>query len=737
MGGDRKKTGSAERELRWAERTRPGALLALIASASRSFALKFPFTPVAISSQALCLLSRSVSNANNIPHLTNFPSQLGVTALDPEQRQRNSYPGDMTVCNFYPRNACKFGDACKFEHPGSSRDAARGGGGFGGGSNNNRFGAFSGDRYRPGDNSGSSSFGGSRESKSLTFNLDKDVIQADLSKERPTYPLSCYGPGKDAPRQLIEGPVEISPEELRLRYYTLRAAGNEPTAQQEEGALNEKMQQQVKAILDDVAGAISYVQAGADVHPNRIDIAKGTASASGSMTNTTASSNTAANPFMKAPSNPFQAAAASSQPSAFGQASTPGFGKPAFGQPSNPAQTTSAFGQPSNPGQSTAAFGQPSNPGQSTSAFGQASSLGQTTSAFGQTSNPGQATSAFGQASNPGQSASPFGAASALGQKPSPFGQPSALGGAGSAFGKPAFGASGFGQPSMPGAGSAFGQTSSMGQGSAFGQPSAPGAASGFGQTNALGQKPNPFSKPGFGQSGFGQASQPGANTSPFGQQVSSGVSPFGQQASSGQSPFGQQAQQTNQPSPFGQQAQKPNPFGQPQQASTQAPAQSNPFGGTASSQTPAFGQTSKPSPFGTQQPQNNATQPAAADPFLKPQTSAAPATSTPSPSPFATQTQNQPNNPPAPAQATSQLPSIAQPTSAARPHVEGVTPDGKPIDPKDRYKEGKPEEYDGEQGRILEEIYKRVSQLGRFNDDEDIPVTPPKCEWIAPLAIL
>jgi nucleoporin NUP42 len=56
------------------------------------------------------------------------------------------------------------------------------------------------------------------------------VIQSDLTKERPIYPLSCYGPGKDAPRQLIEGPVEISPEELRFRYYTLRAAGNEPTA---------------------------------------------------------------------------------------------------------------------------------------------------------------------------------------------------------------------------------------------------------------------------------------------------------------------------------------------------------------------------------------------------------------------------------------------------------------------------------------------------------------------------
>ncbi|KAI4608677.1 hypothetical protein J4E80_008882 [Alternaria sp. BMP 0032] len=599
-------------------------------------------------------------------------------------------------------------DSCKFEHPGSARDAARGRGGFGGGSNNNRFGAFNGDRYRPGDNSGSTS---------SPFSLDKDAIQVDLTKERPIYPLSCYGPGKDAPRQLIEGPVEISLEELRSRYYTLRAAGNEPTAQQEEGALSEKMQQQVKAILDDITGAINYVAEGANVHPNRIDIAKGTA-ASGSASNPTGSSNTAANPFMKAPANPFQTAAASSQPSAFGQASTPGFGKPAFGQP---AQTSS------------------------TSAFGAASALG----------NPGFGKPAFGQPAQT-SSTSAFGAASGLGQKPSPFGSSSALG-SGSAFGKPAFGASGFGQPSMPGAGSAFGQASSMGQGSgsAFGQPSAPGAASGFGQANALGQKPSPFSKPGFGQSGFGQAS---SGASPFGQQTSSGPSPFGHKAqqSSQSSPFGQAAQQPAQSAPFGQaaqqpaqsapfgqaqQVQKPNPFGQPQQPSTQAPvpapAQSNPFGGAAASQAPAFGQASKPSPFETQQPQNNATQPAAANPFLKPQASAAPAASTPSPSPFTTQTQSQPGNPPAPVQATSQQAPIAQPSSAPRPHVEGVTPDGKPIDPKDRYKEGKPEEYEGEQGRILEEIYKRVAQLGRFNDDEDIPVTPPKCEWIAPLTLL
>ena len=88
------------------------------------------------------------------------------------------------------------------------------------------------------------------------------------------------------------------------------------------------------------------------------------------------------------------------------------------------------------------------------------------------------------------------------------------------------------------------------------------------------------------------------------------------------------------------------------------------------------------------------------------------------------------------PSQPVQQQAPAAQPASAGRPHVPGVTPDGKPIDAKDRYKEGKPEEYEGEQGKMLEEIYKRVAQLGRFNDDEDIPLTPPKCEWIAPLTL-
>lgn len=613
------------------------------------------------------------------------------------------------VCQHWLRGTCRYGSRCFNEHP----DDQQGGGG----SNNNRFGGFAGgDRYRPAQNNASSnSLTGSRDQKPANaFNLSEADIKADL-RERPLYPISCYGPGKGAPRQLIEGPVEISPDELRLRYYTLLAAGDEATAKQEETALGTKMEQQLKAISDDIPGAIKYIEDGINVHPNRIDVANGTASSTGQANAFGAGSGATANPFGKpaAPANPFSAAS-TAPPSAFGQASKPGFGQAAFGQPSNPAQTTSAFGQPSNPGQNASPFGQPSNP--------------------------------------PGQNASPFGAVSSLGQKPSPFGQPSALGGAGQ-FGKPAFGASGFGQPSMPGAGSAFGQTSSAGQTSAFGQPSAPGAASGFGQANALGQKPSPFGNPGFGQSGFGQPAQPGAAPSPFGQAAQSGgASPFGQQPSSTQSPFsqaasatqsafgqpaqatqsafGQSAQATPSPfgqatqpgaqaSPFGQQAQQTQPAANPfQQGRTEAPGDKvSPFAGAAS-QPSVFGQPNKANsnPFGAPAAQNGASQ--TVNPFLKSQAPGPAATAAPSGFGF-------PNQAAAPA---------AQSATPFAPQAKAAT--NANIDPKERFKEGKPEEYEGEQGRILEEIYKRVAQLGRFDENEDIPLTPPKCEWIVPMTV-
>ncbi|KAI8939689.1 hypothetical protein NX059_003447 [Plenodomus lindquistii] len=602
------------------------------------------------------------------------------------------------VCSHYLRGTCKFGPRCFKQHPAGQEGSE---------SNSNRFGGFSGgDRYRPAPNNAlSNPLTGNRDQNSTaSFNLSEADIKKDI-EERPLYPISCYGPGRGAPRQLIEGPVEISPEELRLRYYTLRAIGDEGTAKQEEAALGTKMEQQLKAILDDIPGAIKYIEDGANVHPNRIDITNGTAASNGTASAFGGASGVAANLFGKpaAPTNPFSAGS-TAQPSAFGQVSKPGFGQPAFGQPSNPAQTTSAFGQPSNPGQNASPFGQPSNPG---------------------------------------QNVSPFGAASTLGQKPSPFGQPSALGGGG-AFGKPAFGASGFGQPSMPGAGNAFGQTGNVGQASAFGQS---GATSGFGQANALGQTSSPFAKPGFGQSGFGQVAQPGASASPFGQAGQSGeASPFGQQPQStqsvfgqpaavNQSPFGQPTQTT--PSPFGQPAQpgtQASPFGQAtpqtqsaanpfQQGQTEAPGdKASPFA-SAASQPSIFGQPSKQNtnPFGAPAAQNDAVKPA--NPFLSSQTSApAAASSTPG---FGFHNQTAAPT----AQSTSQ-----KAGTAFKP--QGGAPTNGNIDPKERFKEGKPEEYEGEQGEILEEIYKRVAQLGRFDENEDIPLTPPKCEWIVPMPV-
>lgn len=61
------------------------------------------------------------------------------------------------------------------------------------------------------------------------YHLNADHIRADLTSggdgERPNWPLSCYGPGRDAPRQLLEGAVEQSPEECRVLYHQAVAAG--------------------------------------------------------------------------------------------------------------------------------------------------------------------------------------------------------------------------------------------------------------------------------------------------------------------------------------------------------------------------------------------------------------------------------------------------------------------------------------------------------------------------------
>ena len=65
----------------------------------------------------------------------------------------------------------------------------------------------------------------------IPYHLSKDMIQRDLAEERPSWILSAYGPGKDAPEQLFGGyPREQSAEEIRLHYLTAKMNGNEQGA---------------------------------------------------------------------------------------------------------------------------------------------------------------------------------------------------------------------------------------------------------------------------------------------------------------------------------------------------------------------------------------------------------------------------------------------------------------------------------------------------------------------------
>jgi hypothetical protein len=61
--------------------------------------------------------------------------------------------------------------------------------------------------------------------------VTKDGIEGDLKNEKPQWPFSAYGPGRDAPIQLFGGfPLEQSPEELRVLYYKAAANGNPQSA---------------------------------------------------------------------------------------------------------------------------------------------------------------------------------------------------------------------------------------------------------------------------------------------------------------------------------------------------------------------------------------------------------------------------------------------------------------------------------------------------------------------------
>lgn len=273
-----------------------------------------------------------------------------------------------------------------------------------------------------------------------------------------------------------------------MRHYELAAAGNPQEAIQEAQTWFNSAEQQIRTALDDVEGAIRYLNNRAKEHPNRFDIceARGIDLNGSRPSGSAFGQSTAPKSNFGVPATSFgqptgasgfgQSSALGSRPSPFGQQATAAGPLPAFGQPAQLGRPTTSFGQP------TSSFGQPSLPAP----------------AFGKPSNP---TSAFGQSVPP----------------KSTFGQPS--------FGQPSA-PSTFAQNSLT---SAFGTPVTLGsnQQSAFGQPSNL-QQNAFNQQSSGVTQPSAFGKPSTSANPFGQASQL-ARTSALGQTTPAPTNPFGQ----------------------------------------------------------------------------------------------------------------------------------------------------------------------------------------------------------------
>ncbi|KAF9235577.1 hypothetical protein BU15DRAFT_77894 [Melanogaster broomeanus] len=384
-----------------------------------------------------------------------------------------------TVCSYYLRGACKYGERCRNEHPPDSSARA---------------------------NFANQTWTATTSRIAVPYTTESIAHDITPYKDKPLWPLSSYGPAKH--EVVVIGGLDESPEELRLKAVTaLKTVTIHEYVQYES--------EKIAAADQMYANARNNVQ---QLYEQAVKLS-GQAQMSGSTPGTSTSAFGNASAFGGSAFSSTSTASAfgsGTTPSAFAGPTTSAFGKSAFGQPtfgqtgfgataggtsafSQAAQGTSTFGITQQPvsafGQPTSAFGQPA---QGASAFTQPN---QPTSAFG------QPTSAFGQL--PAQPASVFEKTS---QPTSAFGQPSQPK---SAFGQVSQPTSAFGQPSQP---TAFGQSSLIKPASgAFGSTAPNTAAAGGGGSgafSAFASQPSSFASAAasttpslaFGQSAFGAA---------------------------------------------------------------------------------------------------------------------------------------------------------------------------------------------------------------------------------------
>ncbi|RHZ75976.1 hypothetical protein Glove_208g29 [Diversispora epigaea] len=150
----------------------------------------------------------------------------------------------MPVCRYYLEGRCRFGNLCRDEHVGNG--------------NQQRYNQQRNDNNNIYDRIGYNKGGSGAHNNNNNNNklYDERSVRTDLTKDRPIYRYSVYGPVKDEPNLIEE--TDYSPEELRLQYYIIMGTfGNDASYQNGVKELENKMQMKVDSTLKDLRSALN------------------------------------------------------------------------------------------------------------------------------------------------------------------------------------------------------------------------------------------------------------------------------------------------------------------------------------------------------------------------------------------------------------------------------------------------------------------------------------------------